>query len=302
VLNDFASEIEIDGFRKGKAPKAMVKERVNEFQILEQSAQRAIQELTPTILLEEKIEAISMPHIHVTKIASGQPVEIKMHFYVMPEVELADYKKIAQGIKKEKSELKTEELDGYINQILKSRPTKNEAGEEVPAELTGDFVKTLGEFKDVADFKAKLTENMQADKDLQASQKRRLEIIEKIITDTKVKLPEILIEEELHKMLSEFRGRVESMKMNFDEYLATIKKTEEELQAEWKEDAAKRAKMNIILPQIATKENIKPESKDIDHEVHHLKEHYADLDENRARVYVAGVLTNEKVFQFLETL
>lgn len=302
ALKEFVKEAEIEGFRKGKAPVALVKERVGEFKIFEEATQRAIQEIIPTILLEEKLDAITMPHVHLTKIAINAPVEFRMHFYVMPEVELADYKKIAQGIKKEREELKPEEVDGYINQILSARTKKNEAGEEVKPEMTDEFVKTLGDFKDIADFKTKLNENMKAEKDVQASQKRRLEIIEEIISQSKIKLPEVLVEEEQHKMLEEFKGRVEGMKMNFDEYLTTIKKTEEDLKTEWKEDAVKRAKMNVVLPQIAQKESIKPDEKAIDTEIENLKKHYADLDENRARVYVAGVLTNEAVFKFLETL
>lgn len=302
ALNEFVKEAEIEGFRKGKAPVATVKERVGEFRIFEEATQRAIQDIIPTILLEEKLDAITMPHVHLTKIALNSPVEFRMHFYVMPEVELTDYRKVAEAIKKEKAELKPEEVEGYIEQILGARVTKNEAGEETKPELTEEFVKTLGEFKDVADFKAKLSENMKAEKEVQASQKRRLEIIEEVIKQSKIKLPEVLVEEEQHKMFEEFKGRVESMKMNFDEYLGTIKKTEEDLKTEWKEDAVKRAKMNVILPQIAQKESIKPDEKTIDTEIENLKKHYADLDENRARVYVAGVLTNEAVFKFLETL
>lgn len=301
TLNDFAKEVEIQGFRKGKAPIDKVKERVGDFKIFEESVQRAIQQIVPTIITEEKIDAITMPHIHLTKIALDQPVEFKMHFYVMPEVELADYKKIAKDIKKEDSKVEDKEVDGYIEQILDSRAT-GEGDEKVKPELTDDFVKSLGDFKDVADFKAKLTENMQNDKNMQAAQKRRLAIMEEIIKETKIKLPEVLVEEEQQKMLQEFRGRVESMKMNFEEYLTTIKKTEEELMKEWHADATKRAKMNIILPNIASKEDIKPENKDIEHEFKHLKEHHPDIDEARAKVYIAGVLTNEKVFQFLETL
>lgn len=302
ALAEFVKEAELEGFRKGKAPAAMVKEKVGELQLFEEATQRAIQELIPTIMLEEKIDAISMPHVHLTKIALNLPVEFKMHFYVMPEVELGDYKKIAQGVKKEAVELKSEEVDGYIDQILNSRATKNDAGETVKPELSDEFVKGLGNFKDVEDFKAQLTENMKTEKEIQASQKRRLEIIEEIIKQTKIKLPEILVEEEQSKMLDEFRGRVESMKMNFEEYLGAIKKTEQELMDEWKEDAVKRAKMNVILPQIASKETIKPEDTEIEKEVSHLKEHYKDLDDNRARIYIAGVLTNEAVFKFLETL
>jgi FKBP-type peptidyl-prolyl cis-trans isomerase (trigger factor) len=301
-LAEFVYEAEIEGFRKGKAPVALVKERVGEFRLFEEATQRAIQELVPVIMLEEKVDAITMPHIHLTKIALNAPVEFKMHFYVMPQVELADYKKIASGIKKETVELKTEEVDGYIEQILSARASKNEAGEEVKPELTDDFVKGLGDFKSVEDFKTRLTENMNAEKGVQASQKRRLEIMEEIIKQTTIKLPEVLVEEEQHKMLDEFKARVESMKMNFEEYLATIKKTEDDLMSEWKEDAVKRAKMNVILPQIGQKESIKPSEELIDKEISHLREHYKDLDESRARVYVAGVLTNEEVFKFLETL
>lgn len=302
ALKEFVKEAEVEGFRKGHAPESIVKERIGEFRLFEEATQRAIQEIIPTIMLEEKIDAISMPHIHLTKIALNSPVEFKMHFYVMPTVELGDYKKIAKEIKKEEVELKTEEVDGYIDQILNARVTKNEAGEDVKPELTDEFVQGLGTFKDVADFKLRLTENMKAEKEMQSSQKRRLEIIEEIIKQTEIKLPEILVEEEQHKMLDEFKGRVESMKMNFEEYLGAIKKTEQELMNEWKEDAVKRAKMNVILPQIASKESIKPEDSDIEKEISHLKEHYKDLDENRARMYVAGVLTNEAVFKFLETL
>lgn len=302
ALKEFVKEAEIEGFRKGHAPEALVKQKIGEMRLFEEAASRAIQELIPTIMLEEKIDAISMPHVHLTKIALNSPVEFKMHFYVMPEVELPDYKKIAQGIKKEQVEFKTEEVDGYIEQILNARATKDDKGEAIKPELTDDFVKTLGNFKDVVDFKAQLTENMKSEKELQASQKRRLEIIEQIIKDSKIKMPEVLVEEEQHKMLDEFRGRVESMKMNFEEYLTALKKTEQELMNEWREDAVKRAKMNIILPQIASKESIKPEDSVIDKEIEHLKEHYKDLDENRARIYVASVLTNEAVFKFLETL
>jgi FKBP-type peptidyl-prolyl cis-trans isomerase (trigger factor) len=302
VLKEFAKDAEIEGFRKGNAPISMIKEKIGEFRLFEESTQRAIQELIPTIMLEEKIDAITMPHVHLTKIALNSPVEFKMHFYVMPEVTLPEYKKIAEGIKKENVELKDEEVTGYIDQILNSRTTKNDAGESIKPELTDDLVQGLGEFKDVPDFKAKLTENMKAEKELQSSQKRRLEIMEEIIKQATIKLPEVLVEEEQHKMLEEFRGRVESMKMNFEEYLTALKKTEQDLMNEWKEDATKRAKMNIILPKIAAKESIKPEEVVIEKELSHLKEHYKDLDENRARIYLAGVLTNEEVFKFLETL
>ncbi|MFC1775564.1 hypothetical protein ACFLY0_01860, partial [Patescibacteria group bacterium] len=79
-----------------------------------------------------------------------------------------------------------------------------------------------------------------------------------------------------------------------------IKKTEEDLKKEWRTDAEKRAKTQLVLNKIAVEEKIVPEKEKIDHEVKHLMEHYKDADENAARSYVETILTNELVFQFLE--
>ena len=90
--------------------------------------------------------------------------------------------------------------------------------------------------------------------------------------------------------------------MSFDEYLKEIKKTTDELKEEWKVDAEKRAKMNLILPKIAREEKIKAEEKEIELEIENLKKHHPDIDENVAKVYVTNVLTNQKVFELLDTL
>jgi hypothetical protein len=56
----------------------------------------------------------------------------------------------------------------------------------------------------------------------------------------------------------------------------------------------------MILNAIAVAENIKPDQKEIDAEVAHIVEHYKDADREHAAVYAETVLTNEKVFQWLE--
>ena len=116
--------------------------------------------------------------------------------------------------------------------------------------------------------------------------------MEKIIEGTEVNLPKILIDQELGRMLGEFKNRIESMKMNFEEYLTHLKKTEDDLKKEWVEDAKKRTKMNLILPKIGSEENIKADEKEVEKEVKHLKEHHPDIDTDTARMYVTNVLSN----------
>jgi FKBP-type peptidyl-prolyl cis-trans isomerase (trigger factor) len=307
-IEELGKDVEVDGFRKGKAPKEKVVEKVGEMKVFEKNLFKAINTLVPVVLAGQKLNVITMPNINVTKIALGTNPEIKIVATLMPEIELADYKKIAQESPAEKAEEATDkEVDEYIEYLRKNKaqvatsPENKDKEPKLP-DFNDEFVKTLGDFKDVNDFKVKLKENMSKDKKIHTEQKRRVTIIEKILKDSKIDMPQILIDEELNRMLYEFKAKVEGFKMEFEDYLKELKKSEEDLKKEWRADAEKRAKMNLVLPKIAMEEDIKLDEKEIEKEIKHIKEHHKDVNEAQAKVYVANVLTNEGVFKFLEKL
>lgn len=138
------------------------------------------------------------------------------------------------------------------------------------------------------------------DANIKVREKRRAEIIEKIIEKSEIDLPKILIESELDKMLAQFKDDIARMKISFDEYLIKIKKSESDLRAEWEKDAEKRAKLQLILNEIGNMEKISVPEEDIKRETDHVLEHYKNAKPENVRVYIESVLTNEKVFQFLE--
>lgn len=343
ILESFRSDaikaaganLEVDGFRKGKAPENVVIEKVGEMAITEQAAYKAINTIYPLLINKENIEAIGQPQISVTKISPNNPLVFKATVSLMPKIELPDYKKIAKEVKAiEKAEVTDKEIDTYIDFIRsqraqaeklspkesdkkdsdgskekdveksndKSNGNSDDKKEPELPELNDEFVKTLGDFKDVADFKAKLKENMIKEKTQKETERRRLEIMEGIIKEAKVEMPDVLVEEELDRMVHEFTDRIKQMRMEPADYFKEIKKTEEDLRKEWSSDAEKRVKMNLILPKIAEKEKIEVDQKIVEKEVAHLKEHHKDLDEFRATVYVTNLLANEEVFKFLEKI
>jgi len=315
ALKTTSKELEVKGFRKGEAPEKVIIEKVGELAILQEQAYISLNEIVPNLIMDEKIEAITNPKIEITKIAPEENLQFKATFALMPKVDLPDYKKIAKGVKPaEKVEVADKEIEEYIDYIRKQRAEaaymqKKTSGEEVDEkekdnlpELNNDFVKTLGDFKNIEDFKKQLKENMLKDKELKSSQTRKIEIIEKIIEAADVELPEILIEEEVEKMSQNFRGQIEQMKMSFEDYLTQIKKTEDDLKKDWRPDAIKRVKTDLILPKIAKAENIKPDADRIKKELEHLKEHHKDINEDHATIYITHALTNEKVFDFLENV
>ncbi len=101
-------------------------------------------------------------------------------------------------------------------------------------------------------------------------------------------------------MISELREDLGRMGMKYEDYLKNTGKTEDGLRAEWKENALKRAKLQLIINAISDKENLKPEEQELKENVDHLLKHHKNADPENVRIYVLSILTNEKVFVFLE--
>ena len=89
--------------------------------------------------------------------------------------------------------------------------------------------------------------------------------------------------------------------MKMEDYLKQIGKTDADLRKEWRADAEKRAKLQMIIHTISEKENLKPTEEEIEKDVTQITTMYKDADPARARSYVEQMLENEKVFHFLET-
>jgi len=133
-------------------------------------------------------------------------------------------------------------------------------------EFNDEFVKKLGKFESIEDFKSRLKENILNEKKLRNKDKKRAEVIEGVLKETKIDIPEILTESELEKMLLQLKTDVENAKMDFKTYLIKSGKTEEKLREEWKPSAEKKAKVQLILNEIAEKEKLHPTDEEIEHE------------------------------------
>ncbi|OGI65651.1 hypothetical protein A2642_00360 [Candidatus Nomurabacteria bacterium RIFCSPHIGHO2_01_FULL_39_10] len=329
ALKKLGENLEVNGFRKGKVPENVILSKIPEIRILEEMAELALAKHYPKMIEAEKIDAISRPEVAITKLARKNPLGFKIKTSVLPVIKLPDYKKLAKKIiaditDAEKDLTVTEkELEDTIMDIRKSRAPKKhittppqplpkgegqvpspsgKAGDEVELpEFNDEFVKALGPFKDIADFKTQLKENIKLEKENQAKEKTRLKIIEKIIDESELEVPEILIEVELDKILYRMESDITQMGLKFEDYLKHLNKTKEVLRKEFRNDADKKAKLALILNKIAKVEKIVADEDKIVKEVAHILEHYKDADPERARMHAENVLTNEKIFQFLES-
>jgi FKBP-type peptidyl-prolyl cis-trans isomerase (trigger factor) len=110
ALAEFVKELDVEGFRKGMAPKELVARKAGDARIIERASKIAIEDSYPKVLLENKLEPLGYPEIEIVKLAKGNPFEYKFIISVFPEVALGDYKEVAKQITFKEPEVNDEDI------------------------------------------------------------------------------------------------------------------------------------------------------------------------------------------------
>lgn len=199
-----------------------------------------------------------------------------------------------------------EKSDDAIELPTPESVTAGGATAELPLpELTDEYVKGLGtpgQFETVADFRGKIREHLTIQKAQDVDSHHRAKITDAIIAKTEMVLPQIMIDAEINQMFAQMNEDLERANLKIDDYLGHIKKSREDLILEWTPGATSKAKLQLVLNAIAKEKSITPDPSLVDHEVSGLLEKYKDADEERVRVYVTSVMTNDAVMKMLESV
>ncbi len=86
----YRRSVRIPGFRPGKAPARLVRQRLGD-QILEEAAQNLVPRVVGDLLRERDIEPVAAPDIQDVEIDEGRPLTFTATFETMPEVDAGDY-------------------------------------------------------------------------------------------------------------------------------------------------------------------------------------------------------------------
>lgn len=135
ALQRLASQVELQGFRKGKAPLELATQHIPARTLLDEAAELAVRESYPAVLSQERLEALGSPQVEVLKIARGDEFSYRVRVAVLPEVKLPDYKKFR--VRERAVRVEEKELQDALFYLQKSRATwrKVDRGARI-----GDFV------------------------------------------------------------------------------------------------------------------------------------------------------------------
>jgi trigger factor len=108
-------------------------------------------------------------------------------------------------------------------------------------------------------------------------------------------------------MIQDLKLQLSQAGLSLKDYLGQEKKEEKDLREEWKPEAQKRIKTSLVLREIAKKEKIMIDDKELKKEVDNYLSQISDentkkkIEIDQLEIYLRERITNEKVFQLLES-
>jgi trigger factor len=136
-----AQQVKIEGFRPGKVPYDILKQKVGEMAILEEAANIAIRSTIDEVLDKhlENEQLAGQPQVEIIKLAPNNDFVYKVKMPVLPKVKLGQYKDL--NIKNEKVEIDEKELDKTLEQLkeMKAKESDKNGQAEIGDKLILDI-------------------------------------------------------------------------------------------------------------------------------------------------------------------
>lgn len=128
------------------------------------------------------------------------------------------------------------------------------------------------------------------------------EIAKELMASAVVKIPKIIIDSEVERLLSQTLDEVKRLGLTLDQYLSSTGRNIEGLRGEYHIKAENDVKLEFILQKIAQEEGIKVEEKEIDEAITQGKTDAERQNLQANRNLLSGIIRQQKTLDFLRNL
>ena len=183
----------------------------------------------------------------------------------------------------------------------------HEVRENVEPEINEEFLSKLGDFKTKEEFEKQIEEDLKTQKQTEADEKFKDEIVKKLAEVSKVPVPEILLEDQKRSIEMDMQQNLMYSGLSLEDYLDRMGKTREEwLEKDVKEAAEMRVKSGLALAELSKVEKVKSDTRELDNRIAQLKEQYGNskevqkqLSSDDVRRNLANQILTEKTIDLL---
>lgn len=144
---------------------------------------------------------------------------------------------------------------------------------ELPA-LDDEFASEVSEFETLAEYKADIRGRLEERKAKAAREAKEAAVIEEIIKDSDMEIPEAMIETQQRQMIDEFAQRIQMQGLTLEQYFQFTGASYDQMIEQVKPQAEKRIQSRLVLEAVAAAEKIEATEEDYEEELKSMAEAY----------------------------
>lgn len=152
--------------------------------------------------------------------------------------------------------------------------TVKEIKEKELPELDDEFASEVSEFDTLAEYKADVKGKLEERKAKDAKDEKEAAVIEAIVKDSDMEIPEAMLETQQRQMIDEFAQRIQMQGLSLEQYFQFTGTSYERMLEEVKPQAEKRIQSRLVLEAVVKAENIEATDADYEEELKTMAEAY----------------------------
>lgn len=204
--------------------------------------------------------------------------EHNLHPIVLPKIEMVEAK---------------EEKDWIVRALTTEKP-------EV---ILGDYKKAIREAKSAKQNKiwtpAEATKAPKPEDEAKAKQMTLGELLDVLLSTVTCQIPDILIENEVNRGLSDLIDQTKKLGLTVDQYLSSTGRTAENIRHEYAENSRRTLTLEFAIESVADIENISVSDDDIEAALKSAKTEEERASLAKERYYLASIIRRQKTLDFL---
>jgi trigger factor len=180
--------------------------------------------------------------------------------------------------------------------------------ERIMPELNDEFVSNSTEYETVEEYRNSIKDRLTKEANDRAEIELDNDILDKIVDDTVINIPEIMAEDEFNRQLRGMEAQMKYQGITLEDYAKYIGKTLDELKEEIKKGAMRNVKARLVLEKLIRSEKLDITEDDIDNKLAEMAKNVGkDVEEYKKQVnndmvnHIANELLMKKLLEFLHT-
>ena len=174
---------------------------------------------------------------------------------------------------------------------------------ELP-KIDDEFAKDVSEFDTLEELKNSIKEKLDTENTEKAKYETEEEAIKVVCDNTKLDIPNGMIELEIDNMIKDMETRLSYQGLNLNQYLQIMNKTEAEIRENFKEQAERSIKSRLVLEAIVKAENFEVTPEEISEKVKEMASQYGRkeeelLENEQLKEYIESNLKTQKAIEFI---